>query len=727
MNEEKDNSKDVANLKSEEETATTEPAKENISGDKEPDATNIDSDNNHYQNANRKKKAETAVREKGKKKLAWLISPEKQDEKKTDKDFENFNNSSQESKYSTNDDFNDFNSKFVDYSRKEIEDFCCRSKEILNQLTSRLDQVCHRIIEIDDDLLEASRLSRLDERRLEKERGKLIREQDEANNRQLKTIGLIKEYEKEIKKRKIDEQSFNNNIDKTPTPSPASLFKDNMPVEKAVFYAATFFPFFSTSDFKKIVFSLLREQSIEEKAIQQIISKDGSQTIIEIPVRKNLANHLQENPYKIDRIWEECCLEVKTDNSLKYIDFSAPSLRDEFRDFFEKKQSSFMDEMIKNVEHLLFDNSIKISERAALVLAEAISYAPDEYNEGWFDKIFAIARKELDIIFLPGRIIDLLYKSQLKLVELGKIKNFLSKILSRCLKKDVDITFAIFVGLVHRNLCLNNEIDVIIFLLDWLREMLDIDIHEQDDTRIRSFAFWSLIDLFRTPSLSDTIPSDYIYNLLGALRQGNWLPASDLSVDSYETSHKIALAIPLIHSWETIERVEGSGEYNDYPLFMSLGENDKSDLFKVRLLIYWLLYYLKNESKINSPEEISDQLSIVLQFFEIQIDDPFRLTAYILVEWISILLNFVNENGIEKRSKLANILLREVVEAMTKSEQRKLCTIWTEYSDACLRKAEEFDNEGEVTNKKYVLAKRRSIKEVKKRFKEQQNLKSQGV
>lgn len=609
--------------------------------------------------------------------------------------------------------------QFAEFSTEEIQ----HRLKCAEEKRDRLKLDCERIQEEITDLIDTLRdgqLGGLGTTKTERRKKNLELEKEANDNECVKLIGLINDYKKELEAR----QRSRDSSEGSSLVLLSSLFKEDNLINNVVLYTATFFPYLSIGEFKQVVASLLKGRTRQDKTIEKQITEDGKEKTIERLTQKNLVEDWQESFYRSNQILERCCLEVRKDSALQYIDFSTTFLREEFRQYFETKQPFFAEEMLEQIEYLLFfGDSDRVAEKAASILSEAITYRSEKYDGVWLLNVIQEVKEGIKPALSISRIVELIYKVQLRLSE-SKSREFLEHFLEGSLLIDVDATFKIIYNLLYRHLYSNSsEIhgsEAIQFLLSWLKRKLNLDAEEDLSTPV----FGMLYSLFGQDILWKSDSRNYLYTLLRALEE--WLPSLELCVDDYQTSHKISLIILFLYCRDTINLAVGTGEYTNYPLFVSILQNpaDSLNVGKLRLLVHWLFYPLVDLSgseAANSSEEVAITLKRLLQVFDLEIDEPIVLIAFILAEWMFILLEPGDRYELE-RSQIVDILLEQILLITNREQQRRLNEVWAELSDDYLTQAEEFENNGKTKDRKRCLAKKKIIGELRKRFKAQRNL-----
>jgi hypothetical protein len=191
-----------------------------------------------------------------------------------------------------------------------------------------------------------------------------------------------------------------------------SELQDDNWLTKTVLFTSSFFPQLSLSDFEKIVFSLVGNQSKSTKFTKsnEVVLAGDTKTQISVLIEgekitinksdspKNdytlnqtdaddlvlLHQHLQE--WNLDSVLDSCCLTyVPGSSSGKVIDFRFPGLREKFVEYFEKKHF-FLSQRFQRLINLglLVDDSPKISKYIREIAAKVILYSnEEEYRRRW--------------------------------------------------------------------------------------------------------------------------------------------------------------------------------------------------------------------------------------------------------------------------------------------------------------------------------------------------------
>ena len=605
--------------------------------------------------------------------------------------------------------------QFAEFSTEEIE----HRLKCAEEKRDRLKLDCERIQQEITDLIDTLRdgqLGSLGTTKTERRKKNFELEKEANDDECVKLIGLINDYKKELEARRRPHDSSAG----LSLVSPSSLFMEDAPINNIVLYTATFFPYLSIGEFKQVVASLLKGRTRQDKTIEKQITEDGKEKTIEKLTQKSLVEDWRESFYRSNQILERCYLEVRKNS----IDFSTTYLREEFRQYFETKQPFFAEEMLEQIEYLLFfDESDRVADKAASILSEAIVYRSEKYDGAWLLKVIREVKEGIKPALSISRIVELIYKVQLRLSE-SRSREFLEHFLEGSLLIDVDATFKIIFNLLYRHLYSNSsEIhgsEAIQFLLSWLKRKLNLDAEGDLSTLV----FGMLYSLFWQDILWKSDSRNYLYILLRALEE--WLPSLELCVDDYQTSHKISLIILFLYCRDTINLAVGTGEYTNYPLFVSILENptDSLNVGKLKLLAHWLFYPLVDLSSseaANSSEEVAITLHQLLQVVDLEVDEPIVLIAFILTEWMFILLEPGDRYELE-RSQIVDILIEQILLITNREQQRRLNEVWAELSNDYLTQAEEFENNGKTKDRKRCLAKKKIIGELRKRFKAQRNL-----
>jgi len=214
----------------------------------------------------------------------------------------------------------------------------------------------------------------------------------------------IQEQEKQETKHFIDSnECFDRLI--------SELQNDNW-LTKIVLFTSSFFPQLSLSDFEKIVFSLVGNQSKPTKFTKanEVVFADDAKTQISILIEgEKIAINKSDSPkndytlnqtdandlvllhrhtreWNLDSVLDSCCLTYVPGNSSgKVIDFRFPGLREKFVEYFEKKYS-FLSQQFQGLINLdfLVDDSPKISKYIREIAAKIILYSnEEEYRRRW--------------------------------------------------------------------------------------------------------------------------------------------------------------------------------------------------------------------------------------------------------------------------------------------------------------------------------------------------------
>jgi hypothetical protein len=507
------------------------------------------------------------------------------------------------------------------------------------------------------------------------------------------------------------------------------LFSEESPIKNAMLYAATFFQKLPIKDFQQLVSSLLQEQTIDVKIIEEDADFDKDRNPIKSTIKKNLVDIWNESFFKPNTFMEDCYLELRRDNNTQYqyIDFVVPELRNRFIDFFDKKQPFYAERMLSNIEELVFfDPSDKIAEGVSIILSEVMISQPNRYRANWLISIVQNPEKR-NVEF--SRVVDLLYRVQIRLDPKDSWE-YTEEFLMHIIDSNEYLTIKIVSYLLYRHLLLSlsnvNGIESIKNLLRWLQNLLDVEMKviEEDENHIAWKAFSVIETLLSQDVLWENSASNYFYELLGFLR--DWLPTSESNPKNYSFLDVAALIILPRHLIDTIgrvqgERLTGKRKYGVYPLKYPLFNIDNNQLLdgtyesKINLLIRWLFY---------PYNELTSDAVLAVEESEILGDDLIKLIAKFVLEWFAILLGFDldPDRSNPEGSQIATILLKQVILVASKQEQKKLYQSLAEISDELLDKAVEFEAQGEMQLSKECRSRRNLAKNIRARFNEHKNL-----
>jgi hypothetical protein len=614
------------------------------------------------------------------------------------------------------------------YSTKEIE----RRRKRAMDRTVILDKqrASSHVIELDLIENQQNLILNSPQDRLEKRQREQISAENAARDEERdKLEDSILEFDKELEIRINNSQiGLNSKGEPTSLIAPEFIFKEDSPIQNAVLYTATFFPYLSISEFKRVVSSLLKDQTQEKKSVDREIIEDGKQKIFSTLIQKNLVASWEEDPCEQDNIFARCHLELKNDSTSQYVDFSESYLRDSCREYFQRRRFSYAGRMLTYVEDLLFfDPSKKVSDMAASLMSEVMVYESDKYNGDWLiDIVRQVKEGEKKPIYIE-KIVRLIYYIQVGL-DIEKSRKFLREFLVGIVDIDIDATFEIVSKLLYIHLSSGlleiNRIESIDLLLDWLKEKLNETFNDsassdpEQENLCKSLS--TVYRLLWCEELQQVGDKNYFYDLLRGLEK--WLPSTEFSPEKYCPSHEIALIILLVYSKETIIASVGSNKYSTYPIFNPI-EGDpysKKNIANLRLLVRYLFYPFTDLS--DRYEELNFQLSDTLEYFEIGMDITF--VSSILLEWFSIIFEF-NPSKISshEKSQLADALLRQVVSVTDKHKQRELSESWAKFSDYYLDQAEDLEGD----NRKKFIARRKLVKEIRKRFTAQKKIHAEEI
>jgi hypothetical protein len=204
----------------------------------------------------------------------------------------------------------------------------------------------------------------------------------------------------------------------------------------------------------------------------------------------------------------------------------------------------------------------------------------------------------------------------------------------------------------------------------------------------------------------------YIYDLLGIIK--TWLPEPELSVDKYSLSNQVALSLLIQYCAESLWRIEPKdyGSYpSEYPLFSSL--EDESDFDSKLEIIVSLLFHRSGDKTlaiklINFRSSLEDETETI---------EPLGMIAFLIEKWFIILCGLDIEQCKPEAEKIANSLLRQVIEVTDASERRNLNRYWAEWAALLLKEAASKSASTSSRQEKEILMKERSmVQELRSRF-----------
>jgi hypothetical protein len=584
---------------------------------------------------------------------------------------------------------------------KEIEKDITIQREQAEILTEDIIHIVETIRFLIDELQISRLRSRKNARENERE---LCRQKREDLELDKKNISKILEERKDKAKR--------SSQDETKTHEQGlilaqSLFKDGQPIENTVLYVATFFPELNISDFKDVVSKFL-EKSPPIKIIQEEgVIKNGEKETVQKEVEKNAVEVWKESFQKPEQFLKKCYLKPRRKDSNFIIDFSLSYLRENLKQYFQEEEIFYLEEQLIAVQNLLFFKSDKVAEQAISIIAEGFIYSPNIYNFEWLLNItLAAEANQSDILF--DRVSKLLYEIQIRL-EPSQSKPIVKRFLDSLLANNPDYVFHIIRYLMYRHLCSTlriNRLDSLQQLLGWVRKRLNQDMGD---------AYGVLLNLLKQQNTGS-----YIYDLLRIIK--TWLPEPELSVDKYSPSNQAALLLLIQYCAESLWRIEPKdyGSYpSKYPLFSSL--KDGSDFDSKLEIIVSLLFHRSGDKT----------LAIKLINFKFFLEDenetiePLEMIAFLIEKWFIILCGLDIEQCKPEAEKIANSLLRQVIEVTDASERRNLNRYWAEWAASLLKEAANKSASTSSRQEKEILMKERSmVQELRSRF---QSLQEQQI
>ncbi|NJN92500.1 MAG: hypothetical protein HC878_20485 [Leptolyngbyaceae cyanobacterium SL_5_14] len=370
------------------------------------------------------------------------------------------------------------------------------------------------------------------------------------------------------------------------------LYERSDTLGKIVLYVATFFEHLTLNDFERVVLKLVADQVTIIEADTDTENTVDSESTISVKVRdqtvtfnqsqkgqndKELKSSKTQTKRLLREIWQEDTDQILESCLLdsRVIDFLFPHLRDELKEYFEKKKfAEYRNKFQKLIEfNLLFDTSSQVAKAVKDLSVTMMRFqAGTDY---WVDWLLQITlrvleadagknSKRLDHIYycLSDLLRETLDHPELE----GLVENFLEQLVSQ---KQHSTVLSI-----SRRLKFAPQFDEYY----WFEQSIN---RGNEEVRREAYQF-----LYNQAKQSGS----RIYEILE--RVSAWLPDLERDPESYSPSNRYALQLLLEYSLETLEQFD-TKLYGDkafsYALFGGLrpGEfiNDK-----LNMIVRWLLH-----------------------------------------------------------------------------------------------------------------------------------------
>lgn len=471
--------------------------------------------------------------------------------------------------------------------------------------------------------------------------------------------GRLQEVIEERKKLK-NESELATLLKENKSVTAASLFEQDDPLKKAVLYVAAYFPELRPTDFHDIVSMLLGEKTTTVTINVSHTTKKGNIKQISHQEEKRLLETWQNDP---DKILEQCHLQAsQLSDSIRFINFTSPYLRNDIISYFEEKASIFLLHQFNNIMRLglLFHPSDQVTNRVIdLAINMALAY-PEQYGKEWLTRMIVSITYQLHIEVDPSASLAGMFDQILEKLEK---KSFFYLRISKLLRK----------LLVHNQLK-NTARGFLDQLFEWKQHRIVFDI-VQYLRFVESFDtyFWlkRLIDgggevrltvfqhLFQQANSFD---QHSLLFLLKTIR--SWLPEKEQE-PANSLSAFFALRFIIDYSDHSIRQLEFDCygmRPSQYPLFADLEESSVKERFK--FLFDWVFHR---------------GMPAVLQKNEQD------LIYALLTEWYLILHGFSKEPKNKNAAELLQAFLEALCSELKDSgKQKELLNYWSNRSESLL-------------------------------------------
>ena len=543
----------------------------------------------------------------------------------------------------------------------------------------------------------------------------------------------LKEIKRELEQQKENSQrerysrtkdgtSKSNSSEEVENITTQSLFADDDPIKNTILYVATFFPGLNPQDFKRVVSLLLMNQTKTILVKESITREEGKTQVKETQQEKQLTKIWQESFEKSDGYLSNCYLRVSRKNGIQGIYFTVPSLRNDFLTYVEEQQPLYLEEQLKKTQKLdlLLDTSDDVSRKAIDVAVKASIDYPNSYSEDWLiELLLKIAQEdERRINSLLIRLSNLIYRLQIE-QDYDRSKdiaqNFLESLISiekLMSPKNRSLAFDIVEYLMDKHLRSGTlGIQSAKQLLAWLKKLLDQGNRrpEEIDNKLQADVYSLLNKLLWKSGFSF-----YIYDFLGILKE--WLPEKNIPPKDYSPSNSTALYLLFAYCDDTVliwnKHTEVYGKWPSiYPLFAKFknqGGNYASNRFKreLDLLFSWLFH---------STSEKELAITNVFNNFK-KNNEPFEQISRFIVEWLVILRGFDDGESKKEVDSLIEDMARSIILNTSRSLKSELSNSWTSLTEEYLDKGTKSNQSGDKESQKQFAARRKILRDFKKKF-----------
>lgn len=613
---------------------------------------------------------------------------------------------------------------------KDLENKLKEKREFLNSLNNQKPKET-----VQEELSE-------EEKKLKEEEEKKLKEEDKKKEEKFKKFREKQKQQNEFVFTRFNEfyeeiQEFNKSKDvqdeieipATPKTIQAnSLFEDDNPIANSVkttlLYVASFFPKLSLRDFERIVLFLLQKRTVTVTVPSKITNEKGETQFVETPAEKQLTQIWQDSLAQRDQFLGECYLRaVRSEDSLKTIDFSFFYLRKDVKRCFEEELALYLEEQFKRIRFLLFDSSSRVAINAIDLSVEMAISNPDIYGKYWLCSILEfLSILELANALAKEKGSELSSEQWLQILMLGLTEGqrnelklfeiFLNPIGKKQRRQFVFLRLSSLISKMLEHPHLQDEVesffdwaiqnkfqDAVLEIIKplqsaqnfnqlyWLKQLLD---RGNAEIRYKTYIF-----------LSTRLDQSYsqIYNLLQSIKA--WLPEPNLPLNRYSPSNEYALRLIFEYSVGKMSefKPEDYGDLSKYPLFRPLQQNSVDE--RLQLLVDWIFH---PGLKYLIDQDIS----------------PIQAIGSLLSDWFTILWGLGKQEPDLKNIEIIDKLIGKVIAKTDRNQQRELIQFWNDFTDYLLYDAESYREDNEETLSKLLVKKRNAIRQVKKRFKESQ-------